>query len=208
MWAWSRKADDVQYTQEAVEKTLHFAMVQGQKYRHCAEIPLVEPNEQRIKLARIATAAAAMFFSTDDTGEPVIVKPEHVEFAYQFLEQLFAKPSLAFAEWAGARHRENTLRNVTKVREIVAAHGPAARQLMESEVLSNTALKEILAIDDRDKIRQAITTLLTAGFLARLPGYGYKKTPAAIRWLRARISAEPEVEQTGAFDDEEEEAPF
>lgn len=208
MWAWSRQATDVRFTPEAVEQTLHFAMIQGQKYRHCSEIPLVEPNEQRIKLARLATAAAAMFFSTDDTGQPVIVKPEHVEFAFQFLEQLFANPSLAFAEWAGARHRENTLRNVTKVREIVGAHAPAARQLMESEVLTQGALKEILAIDDRDKIRQAITTLTTAGFLARSTGFGYRKTPAAIRWLRARIIAEPEVEQTGAFDDEEEEAPF
>jgi hypothetical protein len=208
MWAWSRAATDVDYTQDAVERTLHFATVQGEKYRHCAEIPLVEPNEQRIKLARIATAAAAMFFSTDDTGRPVIVKPEHVEFAYEFLEQLFAKPSLAFAEWAGARHRENTLRNVTSVQTIVTT-GVMARQFMESELLAQTALQQILGIDDRDAMRRAMTTLTTAGFLSR-EGGRYRKTPAAIRWLRDRISADdlqPEQPEMLA-DAEEEQAPF
>jgi hypothetical protein len=209
MWAWSRSASDVDFTQAAVNKTLFYATIQGERYRHCAEIPLVEPNEQRIKIARIATAAAAMFFSTDESGSRVIVKPEHVEFAFNFLEKLFAKPSLAFAEWAEARHRENTLRNVTGVQEIVGRNPTSARQLMEQETLTQTSLREILRIDDRDDLRKTITTLTTAGFLARSGGR-YRKTPAGIRWLRARIIGERgsqvEIEEPGGA--EEPDTPF
>jgi len=187
MWAWSRRADQVQFTDDAVQSVLHYATIQGERYRHCAEIPLVEPNEQRVKIARLSVSAACMFFSTDETGEQVVVKPEHVEFSYRFLEQLFSKPSLAFAEWADARHRENTLRNTSQVQGILGTDRNVPLQLMQEEYLSQRSLKEILGVDDNDTMRSNVTALVTAGFLSRHGGR-YRKTPAAIRWLRERIS--------------------
>lgn len=206
MWAWSRRADQVEFTDQAVAAVLHYATVMGEQYRHCTEIPLVEPNEQRVKLARLAVATACMFFSTDDTGEPVIVLPEHVEFGYRFLEQLFHKPSLAFAEWASARQRENTLRNVSQVENILGSDQNVTLQLMQEEYLSQRSLKEILGVDDNDTMRSHVTTLVTAGFLARVGGR-YRKTPAAIRWLRHKISGSETDAMSGimgsAFDADE-----
>ena len=65
----------------------------GNKYS--SRIPLVEPADQRLKLARLSVAAAACVFSTDD-GTNVIVKPEHVEFVYDYLISLYDTRALGY----------------------------------------------------------------------------------------------------------------
>jgi uncharacterized protein (DUF849 family) len=59
-------------------------------------------------------------------------------------------------------------------------------------------------------MRRTITSLMDGGFLARAGSYQFRKTPAAIRWLRARISADDlEPEQPDLPGDmDEEETPF
>jgi hypothetical protein len=119
LWVWSRRPDQVQFQPDAERHLLRRALEQGQKYRYASEVPLVEPNEQRVKLARLAVAAAAVFFSSDESGERIIVEMEHVELAYQFTERIYAKPSLAFEEYTamqpGAR--------ASLLGEMVAAQG-------------------------------------------------------------------------------------
>jgi hypothetical protein len=201
MWAWSRSASDVEIQPEAVRVILARATQQGQKYRYCTEVPLVEPNEQRIKLARLAVAAAAMFFSTDTQGQRVIVKPCHVEFAYYFLERLLSTDSLAFAEWAQEQTNRNELREHDAILRLLAANPNAVRLLMANDLFSGSDLKEILAITETDRFRQALTLLRGANFLTKA-GALYKKSPAAIRWLRNQPEA-PQLELQDTSD-----APF
>jgi hypothetical protein len=188
MWAWSRSADQVCFTTEAVDHLLQRATEQGYRYRYATEIPLVEPNEQRVKLARLAVAAAAMFFShVEGDATRIQVLPEHVEFAFQFTERLYAKPSLAFREYADAVSARFELRNELEVSSIVRRIPTAARQLMEQEHLTQRDLQEVLGLSG-DDLRNAITKLRSAGFLGRMGTSYYFKTQAAIQWLRREIS--------------------
>lgn len=188
MWAWSRQHQEEGYRVEwaagAEAKVLELATVQGDVYRYATEIPLVEPNEQRIKLARLAVSAAAMFFSTDQTGRKVLVRPEHVEFVYEFLERLYASRSLSYREYATQQTRRYELHNEADVREIVTRTPDAAQQLMEQEQFTQRDLQEILSYDERDALRAAMSKLRQAGFLRRQGSSYYLKTPAAIIWLR------------------------
>lgn len=187
MWAWSRNAEDVEFDEDAQTLVLRRATEQGIKYQYTTEIPLVEPNEQRIKLARLAVAAATMFFSTDASGERVMVRSEHVEFAYQFLEQMYAKRSLAFDEYAEQKRRTNEVANEHAVAAIVRRTSGAAQQMMEQQQFTQRDLNEILGYDDRDELQRAVRTLRSSGFLHRYGSSFYVKTPAAIRWLRNEL---------------------
>src|SRR5690606_8678318 len=97
---------------------LRVATEHGERYRFATEVPLVEPNEQRVKLARLAVAVAALFFSASEDGQSVIVRPEHVQFAAEFLEALYAKPSLAFNEYADMQRRRYELTEQSVIRNL------------------------------------------------------------------------------------------
>lgn len=189
MWAWSRRKEQVHFTEEAVEHLLRRATEQGREYRHATEIPLVEPNEQRIKLARLAVAAAAMFFSTDERGEVVRVRKEHVQFAFEFTEKLYSKPSLGFKEYAANAKRRYELDDPRSLIPTIIRREPgAARALMEQEQLTQRDLQEILGYDERSQLRGALATLRDTGFVRRIGTSCYVKTPAAINWLRAEMA--------------------
>lgn len=192
MWAWSREPHQIEWTAEAIPLVLRYATMQGEEFRHATEIPIVEPNEQRVKLARVAVAVAAMFYSASPSGEAIVVHRSHVEFAYQFLEQLYAKQSLAFTEYARMMTRRNEIDDRDGRVAVVIRHSPgAARTLMEQEQLTQRDLAEILGYDERDQLREAVALLRDRGFLRRQGSSYYLKTTGAIAWLRRELSLEP-----------------
>ena len=188
MWAWSRTPEHVVWQEGAESLVLDRATEQGELYRYATEIPLVEPNEQRVKLARLAVSTAAMFFSASEDGHQVIVRPEHVEFAAKFLDTLYKKPSLAFHEYASTQRHRFVLTNSEVVQSILRRNPGAMRSMMEQEQFTQRDLKEILAMNDNDELRAHITTLREAGFLRRQGSSFYLKTPAAIKWLRMQLT--------------------
>lgn len=94
LWAWSRKPDDVIFTDEATERILKKATEMGAKYS--STVPIVEAADQRIKIARLSVAAAACVFSSDETGQKVIVKPEHVDFVVDFMDEIYCSKSFGY----------------------------------------------------------------------------------------------------------------
>ena len=94
LWAWSRRPEDVIFTDEATERILEKAIEMGAKYS--STIPIVEAADQRIKIARLSVAAACCVFSSDETGEKVIVKPEHVDFVVDFMDDLYCAKSFGY----------------------------------------------------------------------------------------------------------------
>lgn len=191
MWAWSRSPEQVRWCEGSEKRVLKHATSHGQRYKYAVEIPIVEPNEQRVTIARIAVAAAAMFFSTD-TGKNVLVRPEHVDFAADFLRRIYSKPSLSFEEYARLQQRRYEIRNNAQIRDIVNREAGAARQLMENEQFTQRDLMEILDVGERDDVRDIISTLRKSGFLKRRGSSYYYKTPAAIRFLRDHLRASEE----------------
>lgn len=92
MWAWSRRPDQVQFTEEAEEAVMNFNIVLRHLYD--TSIPLVVPS-QYVRLARLSAACAAMLYSTLD-GETVLIRAEHVEVVSNFLEKCFQKSSMNY----------------------------------------------------------------------------------------------------------------
>lgn len=95
-WAWSRRPDQVHWA-EGVERSV-LARAEELGRRYIADPPLVQPENVRIKLARLAVAVAARLFSHDGTGEAVVVMKEHVQAAVELLDLVYGKRWFGYAD--------------------------------------------------------------------------------------------------------------
>lgn len=100
LWGWSRHKSQVIFDDAAVDRILELAIEQSGRYASSGGIPLVEGGNHRIKLAKIAVAAAVRMFSCDEAGENVVVKVEHADFAAEFLDSCYGKASLDYLGWS------------------------------------------------------------------------------------------------------------
>jgi hypothetical protein len=96
LWAWSRTPDQVVWERGAARLCLVLAEKMGKVY--VPDPPLVQAENARMKLARLAVAVAARLFSHDGTGEKVYVTKEHVRTARSFLARLYRQPTFGYAQ--------------------------------------------------------------------------------------------------------------
>ena len=103
LWAWSRTPEDVCFAEGVEELILKEAVSLSERYS--ASIPLVEPADMRLKLARLAVACACRCFSEDE-GK-VIVKEEHVHFVIDFLRRCYDSSYMAYNDYSERSDRES-----------------------------------------------------------------------------------------------------
>lgn len=94
LWAWSRRPENIIISDETTQRILKTATEMGARYS--SKVPIVEAADQRIKIARLAIAAACCTASTDETFENVIVLPEHVDFVVDFMNEVYSTKSLGY----------------------------------------------------------------------------------------------------------------
>jgi hypothetical protein len=113
-FAWSRASDQVVWEDGAQELCTSEGSRLASKYSH--RIPLVEPSEQDLKIARTAVASACRTFSVaNDDFNTVFVRCCHVQFAVTTLERLF-DGELQYRDYSEFMDRQRIDRGeVTKV---------------------------------------------------------------------------------------------
>jgi len=105
LWAWSRTPEDVVFADDVEELILRESVTLSDKYS--AGIPLVEPADMRLKLARMSVSCACRCFSCDDGGK-VVVKKEHVDFVVDFLKSCYDSPYMSYDSYSERAEREST----------------------------------------------------------------------------------------------------
>jgi Toprim domain-containing protein/MCM2/3/5 family protein len=121
-WAWSRTLDQIVW-QEGVEKyVLDQAQEIGGKYIN--EPPLIQIENVRLKIARMAVAVAARLFSSDTTGEVLVVKEEHVLAAVKLLHRFYRQEGMGYAQHSARvlKDRENAKHNRETIIEYLRSH--------------------------------------------------------------------------------------
>jgi hypothetical protein len=182
LWAWSRQPDQIEFEDAAIDLILQRATEMGREYS--STIPLVEGANQRIKLARLALAAAARVFSCDETGEVLVVKPEHVDFAFDYLNEVFRKPSLGYWDYsqqiieqqrAAEQAKDKVIRFLTQTPQM-------GNVFLQHRCVSGQDLEDMCDLD-RSSVRRCLQFLAKAGMISK-SHHGYSKTPAFINILR------------------------
>lgn len=194
-WAWTRKIEDVHFTKEAEELCLKLSMEEAKRYSPV--IPLIEPSEQRIKLARLAVAAAARQFSST-TGEDLCVTAQHVEYVHNLLENLYQKPSMQYRAFSISKFSELVLKDDGAVLELIRPFGIGlVDSLLEHSYIRMRQFDDMFGLEPKE-IKPIISRLIQLKALNHAHD-GYTKTPAFISFLR-KVQAEklmvPKEEKT------------
>lgn len=103
-WSWSRKIDDVIFTDTALVEIDVAAKELSDEYT--SEIALVHPAEQRIKMVRMSASMAAMTFSTED-GKNLIIRKAHVQYITYLLRLLYNSPMFGYDVYSKMRMRNS-----------------------------------------------------------------------------------------------------
>lgn len=188
LWAWSRLPKHIKIDKLAYEACFSLGKEMYTKYSHAC--PLVNPSEQKIKMARLSVALACRLFSTDD-GEHVLVHKEHVEYIFEWLNEIYDAPYFMYQQWSLDHNPEQSLVSIEAVEKVLAEIGQnAVRKLLNLKQVSLKDFEDLLNCD-RTQARTHISVLLKNNALVKYYT-AYAKTPAFIKLMKAYMT-EPEV---------------
>ena len=93
-WVWSLGKDDVIISKAAITAAVKAASDMGRRY--VADPPLIQSENARYKILRIAAALAARTFSINELGQ-LRVNREHVQDAVLFLDEIYESEAMGYA---------------------------------------------------------------------------------------------------------------
>ena len=182
-FAWSRKAGDIRFDEDAAAEILQCAMRMGRKYSSAC--PIVEPSDQRLKLARLSVALAIRTYSTDAEGK-VVVRKCHVEVLEKFLDRIYASPSLGYRDYSIVQANELSLKNPNKVKDRHIACPNAqvfVQMLLDSETINAADVSNCTEYDF-ERSQEFLGFLARENCIKRGRKGGYRKTAAYIELLK------------------------
>lgn len=152
-WAWSRRPEQVVWAPNAEQAVVGLATAMYQKYDQ--SIPLVEPADQRMRIARIAVSIAAQSFSTDSSFQNVVVKPEHVAAASSLYRLLYDKPSMGYDMYSIKVKKDRSIANedaiVTLFDTRFGKHSVTmAEKLLRTEAFTLQSFQLMVPMHDMD----------------------------------------------------------
>lgn len=190
LWAWSRKPEDVVFTDEATERILEKATEMGAKYS--SKIPIVEAADQRIKIARLSVAAACCVFSSDETGQKVIVTPEHVDFVVDFMNELYCAKSFGYDKLSEQETitSDTSDDNISKLRKDflmlpLVDFNEMANILYQLPYFSRATLEDYSGLS-KDDLRMLLKFLTTKCLVDKVRG-DYRRLPLGTELLENMI---------------------
>jgi len=122
-WSWSLGRDNVKIGDRAVTAASQHAIKMGERYT--SSPPLVQAENVRFKILRIAAAMAARTFSIGKTGPVTLqVSKAHVEDAVRFLDAIYGEDSLGYGRMSRAEieRTSNSETNLSLTRQLLKQH--------------------------------------------------------------------------------------
>lgn len=191
LWAWSRKPDDIIFTPEATERILECATQMGAKYS--SKVPVVEAADQRIKIARLSVAAACCMFSSDETGQKVIVLPEHVDFVVDFMNTLYTSKSFGYDKLSeqDSITSDTSTSNIARLRKAfltlpIMDFNEMVKILYQLPYFSRATLEDYTGLA-KDDLRMLLKFLTTNTLVDKVRG-DYRRLPLGTELLENMVT--------------------
>jgi hypothetical protein len=178
-WVWSRKADQIIIGPETEQAILAGTKVLAKKYH--SGIPLVIETEQRIKIARLSSAIAGRVYSHDSTGNLLIVRPEHVMEACEFIDSLYSSETMAYDNWSKMQRSCDVGTGMDTVCSALGKRG--METLLQMGIINKGDLCDIF--NSKDVGNKAFHLLLINKGFRRERG-GRRLTSSAIDFMKQR----------------------
>ncbi len=184
LWAWSRDASQVRFTESATSLILKESIRLGRTYS--SSIPLIQSENIRIKLAKIAASVAAKCFSTFNNNTGVMIKTGHVEVAIKLIEDTYSKHNFGYNVYSRNKYSQENLKDEKETKLVVRAVGENVWAFIEGMLgqkrLTITDLADFTGMDKFDS-KELVGKLVRLRCLQKEHTY-YVKKPAFIKFLR------------------------
>lgn len=186
LWAWSRRADQVEFTPDATSAILRLVPHFSKQYS--ASIPLVQRENFGEKLAKVAAAASARVFSTDDSGQILVVTKDAVIYAAKFLQRLYNANNMAYDAYSRMERLTEKMEDRGEAARFFESFG--SRLPFIIEVMMKRAVfsqQDISLVFDVDNVtaREVTNEMLRLRIL-KPQGGRLVKTADAIRWFKEK----------------------
>ena len=159
-FAWSRSCDDVKWEKGTEKLCCDLANEMVKDYDY--SIPLVEPSEQDLRVARVAVATAVRTFSVDESGS-VLVRRCHVEFAVSVMRNAF-DGDLGYDQYSRRKSRMRLDKDAAS--KLIATFGrdlpTVCRGLLQIRRVTTNTIGTVLAMDANES-RGALSALVAVG---------------------------------------------
>lgn len=146
-FAWSRTSDQVEWEDGAEDLCSKLAAQMARDYDH--HIPLVEPSEQDLKIARLAVAVAARTFSVSKNDHNcILVRQCHVQFADRVMRTLY-DGELGYREYSEylSRHKLNVEEVTSAIESLGGDVSASCRALLSIRRVNPNSIGMALALD-------------------------------------------------------------
>lgn len=190
-WAWSLTRDKIHITDAAINTMYKLARKLGREF--VPEPPLVQSENVRFKLMRIACAIAARTFSATENGH-LIVRAEHVKDAERFLQMVYGHQALGYKRVSQHKIHEEEVaqRNIGAVKAYLLEH----EDLLEAlQVIGASQFRHIDLENhgqmDRDQSQLHVKRLQQRFMLKRTNRGTLKLTSTMLRVLREIEEEQP-----------------
>lgn len=196
MWIWSRTSDQIHFTPEAVEEIFNVSNRSGKFYD--IGIPLIQGENVRFKIAKMAIAFAGRLYSSSEHGSTLLVKRLHVKCAASFVRMLYKSDVNGYYDHSWQRKQLNPELQQKNIDALVAYFNAYKSQDEAYQYLLNNTY--ITARDLTEHLNVSIQT--ATEIVSRLIQYKciikkdttasggtYLKTPHFTKWLRNKVRA-------------------
>ena len=184
LFAWSRKPENVIFTDASIKKIYEVTTSLSEKYGVASSVPIVSPADQRNKVARLSCALAALLNSIDN--ENVVLKPAHVEFIFMYLTAIYDTPacSLNYLNKLVVKEEQIDDEKFDKIKKFIKVNNPQFDDDIDFNNLVITFAKQIsMNLNDieamlnmtKEQTKILTQSLSKAGLLVRT-SHGFKKT--------------------------------
>ena len=155
--------------------------------KYSPQIPLLEPADARMKIARLAVALAARLGSYTEDYSGVLVHKAHVDVVVEFIQLLYDSENFAFDRWSEG-HREAAAGDDEFEAFVRLVNSmPRPKLFVEAVVTVQWVTRELLfaAIGgDKERGKDIINELLAKKYIRKSRGSSYAMLPKMIGALR------------------------
>lgn len=167
LWAWSRKPHQVEWKPDAYRAVYTGAEWLGKRY--VDKPPLIQRTNVREKIARIAVAIAARTFSTDQSGEVLVVEYAHVKDATEFLDDIYSYDNFGYRRLSKRIHRNQAIarKNRDRIKKWLRENPRLLEFLFDRRGSFRAQDLEELAYMQRDEASYALSHLSDAKMISK-----------------------------------------
>lgn len=115
-WAWTRKMSQIHWTMEGTKTCLELTTELAKVFGDDEQIPLVNPQDFREKLARLSVSYAILDRNFTPDFEGIIVEPRHVQAVAKLVHTIYSSSACNLHQRSIQSRQKNTLEDFTKIK--------------------------------------------------------------------------------------------